>query len=278
MAGPAPDGHPQYLTRSYLSELKNNLGLIILLPIISFPMMLRFLPVISLLLAATAAHAQNDGSAAQANLNTLVSGAPTMVPRGSSDGLKGSPYADARWLPAQITLSNKLPLSPVQLKYDVLDHRLLMHKPAPSPDSLQLDDRLVERFVLLDPTASGTAHSRTFRRFREAPSPQYRADYVEVLHEGSYALLKHHLKTMKKASLQGAYNTDQRYDEIEDKSVYYLRLPDASITSVKLTLKTLQTAAPALANGLKTAAAALKPKTEADWVAVFNAADPAPAK
>jgi hypothetical protein len=236
-------------------------------------MTLRFLPILSLLLAATAAHAQNDGSAAQANLNTLVSGAPTMVPRGSSDGLKGSPYADARWLPTQITLSNKLSLAPVQLKYDVLDHRLLMHKPAPSPDSLQLDDRLVERFVLLDPS-----HSRTFRRFREAPLPQYRADYVEVLHEGSYALLKHHLKTMKKASLQGAYNTDQRYDEIEDKSVYYLRLPDASITSVKLNLKPLQTAAPALAEGLKTAAAAQKPKTEADWVAVFNTADPAPAK
>ena len=241
-------------------------------------MTLYFIPVMGLLLAAPAAHAQVDGPAAQANLNSLVNGAPTVVPRGSSDGLKGSPYADARWLPAQLTLSNKLPLAPVPLKYDVLDHRLLMHKPAPSPDSLQLDDRLVERFVLLEPTASGPARPRTFRRFREAPLPQYRSDYVEVLHEGNYALLNHHLKTMKKADIQGAYNTDRRYDEIEDKSVYYLRLPDATLAPVKLNLKALQAAAPALANGLKTAAAAQKPKTDADWGAVFNTADPNPAK
>lgn len=241
-------------------------------------MTLRFLSAIGLLLTGTAAQAQNEGAAAQVNLNTLTRGAPTVVPHGSSDGVKGSPYADARWLPAQITLGNKLPLALVQLKYDVLSHRLLMHKPAPSPDSLQLDDRLVERFVLLEPMANGPARPHTFRRFGEAPLPQYRADYVEVLHEGHYALLKHHLKTLKKAEIQGAYNTDRRYDEIEDKSGYYLRLPGSTPVPVKLNLKALQAAAPALANELKTAVTAQKPKTDADWGAVLDTADPAPAK
>lgn len=242
-------------------------------------MNLRLLFLLSFLLTSAAAHAQQEGAAAQANLNALSAGAPTVVPRGSSDGLKGSPYADNRWLPAQLTLSNNLPLAPVPLKYDVLEHRLLMRPLQRPNDSLQLDDRLVVRFVLQEPaTALGPARQRVFRRFMEAPTPRQRADYVEVLHEGRYTLLKHHLKTLKKANFQGAYSADQRYDEIEDKSAYYLRTPESSLLAVKLVAKSLQTAAPELSDALKAAIAAQKPKTEADWAAVFYAADPAPAK
>ncbi|WP_210520924.1 hypothetical protein [Hymenobacter terricola] len=237
---------------------------------------------LGLLLAGAPALAQQTdigqtGAAAQANLNTLTSGAPTMLPRATSEGVVGSPYVDNRWLPAQITLSNKLPLAPVLLKYDVLGHRLLMHKPAPSTDSLQLDDRLVERFVLLEPATAGRpAQPHLFRRFREAPLPQQRPDYVEVLHESRYTLLKRPLKTLKKATLQGAYNTSDRHDEIEDKTEYYLRTPEAALVPVKLGLKPLQSAAPALAAELKKAADSQKPKTEADWAAVLNTVDAPP--
>ncbi|HEX8506220.1 MAG TPA: hypothetical protein VF630_12695 [Hymenobacter sp.] len=235
------------------------------------------------LLSGLYAHAQTniaqEGAAAQANLNSLVSGSPTVVPTGTNEGVKGSPYADNRWLPAQITLSNSLPLAPVPLKYDVLGHRLLMRAPARPNDTLQLDDRQVVRFVLQEPASSlSPARARTFRRFVEAPEPRQQADYVEVLHEGGYSLLKHHLKSLKKANYQGAYSTDVRYDEIEDKSVYYVRTPKAELTPVKLALKSLRAAAPALADALKTAVAAQNPKTEADWAAVLNAVDPKPTK
>lgn len=234
-------------------------------------------------LLSAAAHAQQgafqDGPAAQANLNNLAAGAPTVVPTGASEGTKGSAYADGRWLQAQLTLSNGLPLAPVPLKYDVLGHRLLMRAPARPKDTLQLDDRQVVRFVLQEPaSALGPARQRVFRRFLEAPHPQQRADYVEVLHEGRYTLVKHHVKTLTKANAQGAYNNGNRYDEIVDRSVYYLRTPDAELIPVKLVLKALQSAAPALAPALKTAVAAQKPKTEGDWAAVFATLDPSPAK
>ena len=217
------------------------------------------------------------GAAAQANLGTLTTGAPTMVPRATSEGTIGSPYADNRWLPARILLSNKLALNQVPLKYDVLSHRLLMHKPAPSPDSLQLDDHLIARFVLLQPkTGTSPERQRVFRRFAEAPLDNQRTDFVEVLHEGHYSLLKHYSKTLKKAALVGAYNMGDRHDEIEDVVTYYLLSPAGTLAPVKLGLKPLQSAAPALAAELKKAADTQKPRTELDWALVLDAADPEP--
>ena len=233
---------------------------------------------LSLLLLAATAQAQTDpsqmGAAAQANLNALTTNAPTMIPRSVGDGVKGSPYVDDQWRLAQITLSNKLPLAPVPIKYDVLGQRLLMHKAAPSPDSLQLDDRLVQ----LNPTAGAAARPRIFRRFAEAPTPGERADYVEVLHQGSYTLLKRHRRTLKKADFQGAYSSNSRYDEIQDRSEYFLATAGTPAQPVKLSLKALEAAAPPLQAALKQAAAGKPLRTEADWALVLDVADPATAK
>ena len=241
------------------------------------------LALFSLLLAAPAFAQQADpnlsGAAAQANLNSLTMGAPTVLPRGTSEGTKGSPYADARWRMAQITLSSRVPLALVPIKYDVLDQRLLMHKAAPSRDSLQLDDRLVQQFVLLNPSTGGVAaRPQLFRRFAEAPVAADRGSYVEVLHQGKYTLLKRHRRTLKKASFEGAYNNGNRFDEIEDHSDYFLNAAGASAQPVKLALKPLQQAAPALAEALKSAAAAQRPRTDADWGLVLDLADPAATK
>jgi hypothetical protein len=238
---------------------------------------------LALLLASTAAQAQVDthqeGASGQTNLNALTTNAPTMTPRPVADGTKGSPYADDRWRMAQITLSNKLPLAPVPIKYDVLSQRLLMHKAAPSPDSLQLDDRLVQQFVLQSPTGPGqTAQPRVFRRFAEAANPAERGDYVEVLHQGSYTLLKRHRRTVKKADIQGAYSTNNRYDEIVDLSEYYLAPAGAAAMPVKLNVKSVSAVAPALQAPLKAAAAGKPLRTDADWALVLDVADPSTAK
>lgn len=240
-----------------------------------------FLVALSFVLTIPTALAQQTdpnltGAAAQANLNTLTTGAPTMVPRGTSEGTKGSPYADNRWRMAQITLSNHLPLAPMPLKYDVLSQRLLMQKTAPSHDSLQLDDRLVQQFVLLNPSTGGlAARPQVFRRFAEAPEAADRTSYVEVLHQGKYTLLKRHRRTLKAANYQGAYSTNSHYDEIEDHSDYFLSAMGAPAQPVKLALKPLQQAAPTLAEALKSATTAQHPRTDADWSLVLDLADPA---
>ncbi|TGE29098.1 hypothetical protein [Hymenobacter metallicola] len=171
-------------------------------------------------------------------------------------------------------MTNKVPLAAVPLKYDVLNRRLLMRPVSRPNDSLQLDDKLVAGFEIEEPADGlSPARRRLFRRFSEAATPAQRADYVEVLHEGNYVLLKHYDKTLRKANFQGAYSSGQRYDEIEDKLTYYLRRPDGSLTPVKLVAKAMQTAAPALAATLKSTPDAEKAKTEADWVKLWATID-----
>ena len=242
----------------------------------------RIFCLLPLLLTGALAQAQTaaigqEGAAGVSNLSDLTRGMPAVLPHGRGEGTVGSPYADARWLPGQLRLTNNLPLAPIPLKYDVLEHRLLMRSSARATDSLQLDDARVASFVLMEPASDlGPARARQFRRFAEAPLARERPDYVEVLHAGRYTLLKHYTKVLKKASQPGAYSTSPTPDVIEDHPTYYLRTPEAALLPVKLTLKALQAAAPALAAALKTAARA--PKTEADWVALLRAVDPEPAK
>lgn len=212
-----------------------------------------------------------QGEKEYTNINELARGTNLLMHKTNA---VGSPFAEDRWLMATLVLTNKLPLAPIPLKYDVLEHRLLMHQPAPSPDSIELDDHQVTSFVLMEPASNaGPVRQRLFRRFLEGPAA-HQLDYVEVLHEGKYTFLKHHQKTVKHPSFQGMYSTGALTDEIEDASLYYLRTPEGTLTPVKLNLKAIQNAAPALSAALKAATATQKPRTEADWSAVLNAADP----
>lgn len=229
-----------------------------------------------LLLAGPLAQAQRAnpeqaGAAGQANLDKLAHGDAAPLYLGRTDGVEGSPYLDDHWLPAQLTTDNQVPLAPVPLKYDVLNHWLLMR--SATHDSLPLDDRHVVSFVLREPaSAAGPARQRRFRRFAEAPNPAHRNHYAEVLHEGRYVLLKHYLKTVRKAPASSGYGMDAPAATLDDKTAYFLRLSAAETVPVKLTLKSLQSALPSLAGPLKSRGQAAR--TEADWVAILQQLDP----
>ena len=195
------------------------------------------------------------------------------------EGLRGSPYMVARWLPAVITMTrNQEVQPPVALKYDVFQHRLLMRRQ--QGDSLQLDENLIESFVLtdddaLDP-ATGRPAEHRFRRFLEAPELQQQLEFVEVLHAGQYVLLKRYLRRLEKADYRGSYSTNVPYDEFIGNEEYYLRCPDGKLKLLKPTLKALEAAAPALAGALKVAADQQKTnsKSEAEMVRLLAVVDP----
>ena len=213
---------------------------------------------------------RQSGLDMQTNITSLVKGLAASLPNGSAE-MKGSPYVISQWLPGHITLSNKLTLQPVLLKYDVLHQRLLMRPDAKKPDSLQLKDQTIAQFILDESaTALRPARPRIFQRFADAPEARWRVAFVEVLHEGRYALLKHYVKVLHAADFKSAYGNNQ-YDEVEDKQAYFLRRPDSSVVPVKLTLKSMLAAAPDLGPVLKQADTA---KTDMEWAAALNAADP----
>ncbi|QJX48050.1 hypothetical protein HMJ29_14325 [Hymenobacter taeanensis] len=235
----------------------------------------------ALLLPATLCLAQQPnieqvGAAGQANLQALAAGSPAVLPSSVRNEVIGSPYADQRWLPAQLIMSNKVPLAPVPLKYDVYNKRLLMRLVDRPKDSLQLDDRLLERFILQEPaTAISPARQRVFRRFTDAPVATHRTQYVEVLQDGKFSLLKQYVKLLHKAQT-GAYSNGNRMDELEDKPNYYVRGSNGTAVPVKLNLKQIQSAVPELSAALQATPGAKTAKTEADWVAVFKALNARP--
>jgi hypothetical protein len=195
----------------------------------------------------------------------------TMKPNGLS-GVSGSPYVDNRWLPARMAFTNNLPLEPVQLKYDALAGRILMRPANGIGDSLQLNDVMLAQFELNEPaTAKSPARKRTFRRFLEAATPSQQREYVEVLHQGQFTLLKRYTKVIRAGSRTGLGETN---DQILSHEEYYMVLPNTAPVSVKLSVKSLSAADPAIAGPLKADASAQKAKTDADWVAVLATVDP----
>ncbi|MBC6989124.1 hypothetical protein [Hymenobacter sp. BT491] len=236
------------------------------------------------LLTATGALAQQAGLDpaklglnANENLRALAGSSNTaMVFDNRYEGIKGTPYAIPRWLPAKLALTSNIPVASVLLKYDVFKQRLLIRDPS-RPDSLLLDANKVTGFALTDPSApdvaTGQPRVRQFRRFAEAPVATQKAEFVEVLYEGKYSLLRRYAKEMEKADYKGAYSTDQRFDELTDKSIYYLRSPEGAVAPVKLNLKALQAAAPSLAPALKAESSKRPLKTAEDAASLLRAAE-----
>ncbi|GGF13474.1 hypothetical protein [Hymenobacter cavernae] len=206
----------------------------------------------------------------QENINSIVKGSAAMTMDNRYAGVTGTPYLVPRWLSADITTRQKKVVAALPLKYDVLQQQLLMRDPQKG-DSLLLDENLVTSFVLSDP--SRMHDKRQFRRFLEAPNPAQSREFVEVLHQGKYALLKQYNKTLDKANYKGAYSVDQRSDEIQDKITYYLARSAGPAVPVKLNLKALQAAAPDLASALKEEGSKRPAKTEDDVVALLGAVD-----
>ncbi|MBW3128685.1 hypothetical protein [Hymenobacter profundi] len=215
-----------------------------------------------------------SGVMAQENINSIARGGQGYTIDTRYQGLVGSPYAIARWLPAVVTTDHDVKLQPVLLKYDVVQQLLYARQPTRT-DSMLLNENRVKSFVLTD--ATGTVPERRFRRFVEAPEPAQGREFVEVLHEGKYTVLKQYQKKLEQASYKGAYSQDKRYDELVTKETYYLRRPDGKVVPInKLTLKALQSAAPELAAKLKSEADRNKSmgKSEADLIALLRVVDP----
>ncbi|MBC6611238.1 hypothetical protein H8B15_09905 [Hymenobacter sp. BT507] len=216
-----------------------------------------------------------SGVMAQENINSIVRGGQGYTIDTRYQGLVGSPYAIARWLPAVVTTDHDVKLQPVLLKYDVVQQLLYARQPART-DSMLLNENRVKSFVLTD--AAGAMPERRFRRFAEAPNPAQGREFVEVLHEGKYTVLKQYQKKMEQANYKGAYSQDKRYDELVTKETYYLCSPDGKVVPInKLTLKALQSAAPELSTKLKSEADRNRSmgKSEADLMTLMQVVDPA---
>ncbi|GAA4380046.1 hypothetical protein [Hymenobacter koreensis] len=220
--------------------------------------------------------ANASGLAATENINSITRGAMAFAYDDRYEGVRGTPYVMRMWLPADITLNSNVRIPSVRLKYDALRNHILARPDNTRPDSVLLNPASVKSFAFQDALVPN--QRRLFRRFDEAQSPSEKQAFVEVLYEGQYSLLKHYRKEYRKANFKGAYSDNRTYDEVIDRTVYYLRRPNGTIAEVKLNEKSFAAAAPELAGRMKTVSerAQRNLKTESDLTALLAAADKQP--
>ncbi|RTQ49516.1 hypothetical protein EJV47_11855 [Hymenobacter gummosus] len=187
--------------------------------------------------------------------------------------LDGQPWIQRSWQPGELVMS-KGRMVDLLLRYDAYGQQLLGVTKGKT-DTLLLDHRLVQSFVMKDEAGAGTM--RTFRRFDNAPQPEQRLNFVEVLHAGKYSLLKHHGRQLHRAAEGGVVlNGDSNNDRISEVYTYYLSRPDGTTVPVKLNAKAISAAAPELAAAIKTAQASKKAdSSEAGMAALLDGVDKA---
>jgi hypothetical protein len=237
---------------------------------------LAALATVSCLLLTTAATAQQGrvpASPANVNKTNIAPGEfqTFFVFDHRYEGVQGTPYLMKGWTLANVLLNDKRLVEGVPARYDVY-RRLLIIQPNGGKDSLWLDATRLSEFVF--PAVLPGQPDRRFRLFLEAPDVNQRAAFVEVLHRGpGYELLLLPRKALIKANYQGSYSADRRYDELIDRNTYFLRRPDNSVVEVKLSRKSLLSAAPDLQASLGTNKAEVK--TESDAVNLLQSLDKA---
>ncbi|KAA9339405.1 hypothetical protein F0P96_01945 [Hymenobacter busanensis] len=224
-------------------------------------------------LAQQTSTANTSGAAVSESLSALSRGAVGFSYDDRYTGVKGSPYVMRVWQPADITLNTNVRIPSVRLKYDALRNQLLARPDNSRPDSVMLNIASVKSFAFQDALRPG--ERRVFRRFEEAPVLADKQAFVEVLHEGQYTLLKRYGKEFRKANFKGAYSENRPYDEVLDRTQYFLRRPDGHVNEVKLSVKSFAGGAPELAAKLKSVAdrAERNLKTESEFAALLAAAE-----
>ncbi|UYZ60646.1 hypothetical protein [Hymenobacter latericus] len=146
-------------------------------------------------------------------------------------GMKGTPYTVPRWLPGVVYMRRGVQASDLPMKYDAFGQRLLALRP--SKDSIMIDLSQVDRFMLRETGPNGPVE-HWYQRLANPPVVIKDA-FVEVLYarpEGQYALYKLPRKVFIKNDMNQAYGSGRDYNELQDATELYLKLPDGKLARI----------------------------------------------
>lgn len=187
------------------------------------------------------------------------------------EGLVGSPYFSSEWSNGQVRMLGGKSYVNVPIKFDAYRQALILLRPKQGNDSIIIDRSTVLGFQL----ENKLGESYLFRRYPGTKfSDQTIADgYFLVLYEGKTALLKRVSKTIQGADYKGGYSSGNRFDSFNNTYSYYLLKPDHTLTRIKLSKKALLDALADKRDALKSLAATLDLRTEADAAALVKQYD-----
>ena len=164
-------------------------------------------------------------------------------------GVQGSPLFTTEWKKGTFKLKEKEDFGKeVEVNIDLMEHVLYF--------------RLNNGFVGSLPSTRVTEfkiekEADEFYLFRVAQENEIegtsknRLKFYEVLFDGDIVLLKHHYKEFIKADYKGAYSTDRRYDEYDNRYSYWIKEGNKDYQKVRLKRKSLEQALPNSANKIQ---------------------------
>ncbi|WP_139924548.1 hypothetical protein [Hymenobacter sp. DG01] len=214
---------------------------------------------------------------ANENLGALLDGKMAYAYQAPQREAQGQAFFQRTWQPGEIILVNtKQRIGNIQLQYDAYGYQLLAVPQRNRADTLLLNKNEIQGFVVQDELFADRVH--TFRRFDNAPRPDQQQEYVEVLHEGKYTLLKRHSRQLQRSDKDKVFNSGRHYDQLVEYNSYFLSRPDGTVVPVKLNAKAISAAAPDLAAAIKAELARQQvlAKSELDIVTLLASVDKAP--
>lgn len=158
--------------------------------------------------------------------------------------IKGTPFINRRWVRMDVQLTGNQKLTAVPAKYDAYRRELRIQRP--KGDSLIIEPRMVQQFVMHDLTTTGATDDRLFQRFPQLNDPKLAVEYFEVLYDkNGTQLLKLNRKSLQKGNSDSAYGGAMQNDRYEDKTEYYARLNEAAtLQPLKMTAKSVSSIGP----------------------------------
>ncbi len=155
------------------------------------------------------------------------------------EGIQGSPYLFDDWTMGSIKFVKQDTFSmPVKMNVDLITQTVVVKLRDGSVGEITAS--YVQALKIAD------VHLKTSREFLVAREGEIegiksvRLKFYEVLHKGSFNLLKSNQKQFKKADYTGAYSTDRRYDEFVTEVKYWLQPPGKPYEKVNLRRKDIE--------------------------------------
>jgi hypothetical protein len=164
------------------------------------------------------------------------------------EGIKGNPFLFDDWYPANVRIKGQL-FEDTKVSYKVnLEKKLVVAR----YESGKYSSVRLAAFDEIHIKKGNTTSIFAIVYPEGLEGNNEEAKVCELLYDGSYRLLKQHLKLIKKADFKQAYSTDVRYDEYQSSHLYFIQNPDGELQKVKLKKKAIAKAFPELEKKMNT--------------------------
>ncbi len=146
------------------------------------------------------------------------------------EGVRGTPYVFADWMPGEVYLDNKNKVTVNKLNYNCFNNEIAYMDPATQVVRL-MNRYKVDLFVI-----TGQQETKTFVpvKLEEGSEPVF----ARLLYNQGSLVYKVFRKEFLQANYEGGYSADRKYDEFVDKSdLYFMKQGDRTLYKVKKSKK-----------------------------------------